>query len=137
MTPETKHRHREAFCLMWYACEQCGARERIWNSRDGVTPFGMGCPHCGADGLRGMKHVDWNLDEYAPNHTPPPGQRIWVSMTYEQAEAYTDRRLDAILASRDLDHSEIEEYRLAIFNSIYHDGEAPDLTIAGYVRSDA
>ena len=37
-----KHNHAEAFKLMIYACENpdCLHQEKIWNSRDGVTPFG-------------------------------------------------------------------------------------------------
>lgn len=58
-----KYEHAEAFCLMWYGCK-CGHRERIWNSRDGVTPFGMGCPSCGGS----MSHVDWQKDILAPQH---------------------------------------------------------------------
>src|SRR5438128_138761 len=50
------HIHGEAFMLMWYECRGCGARERVWNSRDGVTPFGMGCASCGTDN---MLHTNW------------------------------------------------------------------------------
>lgn len=58
------HNHAEAFCLMWYQCKDCGAKERIWNSRDGVTPFGMRCPSCGrAD----YYHTYFGSDLYAPN----------------------------------------------------------------------
>ena len=28
----SEYQHREAFCLMWYACE-CGHRERFWERR--------------------------------------------------------------------------------------------------------
>jgi hypothetical protein len=58
-----KYQHREAFALMWYACD-CGHRERLWNSRDGVTPYGgLACPSCGGTGLRGgMSHVKFAAD---------------------------------------------------------------------------
>lgn len=138
MTARTKHQHREAFCLMWYACEQCGARERVWNSRDGVTPFTMPCVNCGADSLRGMTHVDWNLDVYAPHHKPAPGQRMWVSMTREAAEAYTERRIALMQQRRAMPPGvDLETARRMTFDFIYQDGQAPDLAIAGYVRGDA
>lgn len=86
------HMHKEAFCLMWYGCRACGHRERIWNSRDGVTPFCTLCPSCNHPELQ---HVDWGLDIYAPSHTPAIGQRVWVSMTRERAEAIARRRIKA------------------------------------------
>jgi hypothetical protein len=70
----TEHDHKEAFCLMWYRCDTCGHKERIWNSRDGVTPFGMGCPSCGCFD---MMHCDFQLDNYAPEHKLHRGQRFW------------------------------------------------------------
>lgn len=86
----TKYVHGEAFCLMWYACE-CGHRERIWNSRDGVTPFAMGCPSCGGASLR---HVSWDLDKPAPDHKPHFGQGIWRDGTPDDAERFMTARLD-------------------------------------------
>lgn len=71
----------EAFHLMWYECP-CGHRERIWNSREGVTPFCLPCPSCGEGSLR---HVEWNRDEEATNHVPHFGQRIFVNLTMERA----------------------------------------------------
>jgi len=72
---------------MWYACE-CGHRERIWNSRDGVTPFVVPCPSCGASTLR---HVDWKADDARASHTPHEGQRVFVDMTQQQAETIVGR----------------------------------------------
>ena len=51
-----KYNHKEAFCLMQYQCEKCGGLEYLWNSRDGVTPFMLGCIKC--DGM--MQHINWN-----------------------------------------------------------------------------
>ena len=76
------YHHKEAFALMWYACE-CGHRERVWNGRDGVTPMFMGCPSCGKD----LGHSDWRLDIRAPNHTPHPGQLVWGNGTPDEAVA--------------------------------------------------
>lgn len=82
----------EAFCLMWYTCK-CGHRERIWNSRDGITPFAMSCPSCGNATLQ---HTHWNSDEPAPNHKLHEGQRFWRDGTPDDAEAIMTRRLDSI-----------------------------------------
>lgn len=84
------HVHGEAFMLMWYACKSCPHRELIWNSRDGVTPFGCSCPSCG--GI--MYHVDWQADQYAPNHQLRRGQRFWRNGTPDEAEAIMRRRID-------------------------------------------
>lgn len=91
----TKYVHAEAFKLMAYAC-QCGHRETIWNSRDGVTPFGLGCPSCGDLTLR---HADWHLDEYAPNHAPFKGQRFWRDGTPDEAEDIMRRRIERMKGS--------------------------------------
>ena len=57
------YNHKEAFCLMTYRCNDCGFEERIWNSRDGVTPFGLACPQCkGHNHL----HADWQNDQCNP-----------------------------------------------------------------------
>ena len=84
------YQHKEAFCLMWYACKDCGARERIWNSRDGVTPFGTTCRSCG----KIANHVEWGRDEQAPNYKPISGQRFWRDGTPDEAEAFMRRRIE-------------------------------------------
>jgi hypothetical protein len=88
-TPMGERKHREAFCLMWYACKSCGHRECIWNSRDGVTPFGTTCPSC----RETIYHVDWQRDEPAPNHKLIVGQRFWRDGTPDEAEAIMRRRI--------------------------------------------
>ncbi len=84
-------RHPEAFCLMWYECQDCGHRERVWNSRDGVTPFGFMCSSCGKTVL----HVDWKADERAPDYKPVRGQHIFRDGTPDDAEKIMRRRIDA------------------------------------------
>lgn len=89
------HEHTEAFALMWYACP-CGHRERIWNSRDGVTPFGgVHCPSCDGRGIqtRGLKHIEWQLDEHAPDHKLKDGQRFFRDGTALDAIRIIERRL--------------------------------------------
>jgi hypothetical protein len=71
------HQHGEAFCLMTYVCEDCGHREIIWNSRDGVTPMGCPCPRCDHGS---MWHSSWESMCYAPGHTPHKGQGVWIDM---------------------------------------------------------
>jgi hypothetical protein len=122
---EPGHQHAEAFCLMWYACP-CGHRERIWNSRDGVTPFGTLCPSCGQPDL---KHVSWNQDAYARDHMPAIGQRQWVSMTPAAAERIADLRT-AAAALRG--YPVPPEHRAQFVAAIYHDGLAPNLVVTGY-----
>lgn len=85
-------KHKEAFALMWYACEKCRHRERIWNSRDGVTPFGCQCPSCGET----MYHVDWHLDEANPSHKPRRWQRFFRDGTPEEAERIMRRRIEML-----------------------------------------
>jgi hypothetical protein len=95
--------HAEAFCLMQYECKPresrfgaeprpgCGTVEWIWNSRDGVTPFGVDCRACGGEAL----HARWGEDQYAPGHMPPIGSRMFVDLTEERAKqlaAATARR---------------------------------------------
>lgn len=87
---EKGHSHGEAFMLMWYACKDCGHRERLWNSRDGVTPFGITCTSCG--GI--SNHVDWKADEYAPDHKLVAGQRFFRDGTPDEAEAIMRRRVE-------------------------------------------
>lgn len=85
------HYHVEAFCLMTYRCENCGHCETIWNSRDGVTPFGLNCPSCGKASLY---HINFQGDVYAPDHTLHSGQRFFRDGTIDEAEAIILRRVD-------------------------------------------
>ncbi len=82
------YKHKEAFALMWYGCRNCGHLERIWNSRDGVTPFGTGCPSC--SGI--LKHVLWEQDDCKPNYRLNPGQRFWRDGTLAEATEILKRR---------------------------------------------
>lgn len=91
------HQHGEAFCLMTYYCGTCSRRERLWNSRDGVTPFGIHCPDCAAIGEEhsiGMAHVDWATDRYAPDYRPYVGQRIFRDGTVAEARRFMRQRLE-------------------------------------------
>jgi hypothetical protein len=86
------HRHGEAFCRMKYRCNDCGRVEWLWNSRDGVTPFGISCAFC--RGTAGMYHVDWQEDEFRPDYTPVAGERFFRDGTQDEARAYIRQRLE-------------------------------------------
>ena len=84
------YNHVEAFCLMTYRCKDCGKTEWLWNSRDGVTPFIIGCRYCGGE----EQHADWHRDVRVPNYDPKPGERIFVDMTRERAEEIARKRIE-------------------------------------------
>ena len=71
--------HLEAFKVMEYRCDKCGQSEMIWNSRDGVTPMFLSCAICGEQSA----HVNWKGDTFAPEHTPKPGERVFINMPDE------------------------------------------------------
>lgn len=86
----SEHTFGEAFKLMTYACA-CGHQEVVWNSRNGVTPFGMTCPSCGQASLQ---HINWRGDVHAPEHKLHRGQRFWRDGTPDEAETIMRRRLE-------------------------------------------
>lgn len=104
-------KHGEALKLMWYACE-CGHRERIWNSRDGVTPFMTSCPSCGKLSLT---HVDWGLDEPTWGYTPHLQQRFWRDGTKEEAMQILARRFDK---AREKGHPVPEDVKRSIMDKV-------------------
>lgn len=93
------YRHKEAYCIMKYQCKRCNSVEHIWNSRDGVTPFGVTCRYCkGSD----MLHVDWHGDVRDPLHIPKEGDRIFIDMPEEVHRIYMMIRID-----RFWDHNDV------------------------------
>ncbi|SIO50862.1 hypothetical protein SAMN05444172_2617 [Burkholderia sp. GAS332] len=117
--------HAEAYALMWYACA-CGHRERIWNSRDGVTPFVVPCPSCGATTLQ---HTALGADRSAPIHTPHDGQRVFVDMTRRQAEVIVGRAFARL--GFDQSHPKFPETVAELLS--HTTGSSPLLAIAGDV----
>lgn len=87
------HIHAEAFMLMTYQCEKCGHVERIWNSRDGVTPFCITCGVCKAVGGT-SRHINWGNDEYIPGHKLTLGERYFRDGTPDEAEAIVRSRIE-------------------------------------------
>ena len=121
----TKHNHIEAFCLMRYQCNRCTHHEIIWNSRDGVTPFGLACPSCGEATLF---HVYFGLDKYAPDHKPWKGQKVWETMTEIQATALARRNV----LTREKPSTETELLIERVAEDYYRGGDQPCLRIEGY-----
>lgn len=107
-----EYKAKERHALMWYACK-CGHRERIWNSRNGVTPFGLMCPSCGQLDLY---HVDWQKDECSPEHKLHRGQRFFRDGTPEDAVTIIQRR---IVSSKKAKQSVPDE----IATKLLHDAE--------------
>lgn len=83
----------EAFALMWYQCKFCGHRERLWNSRKGVTPFAIDCTSC--DEAGSLVHSDWQKDQRRLDYKPNHGQRIFIDLTLEKARAYAKRQMES------------------------------------------
>lgn len=80
------HDYVEAYCLMLYRAKDGSEEETIWNSRDGITPFGVN--------LRSGKpaeHAEWRNDRYAPFYVPQVGERVFVSYTPETARQVAER----------------------------------------------
>lgn len=88
------HVFGEAFMLMRYACKDCGTNEMIWNSRDGITPFSIGCRTDGCS--ESMNHVDWQNDIYAPDFKPATGQRFFRDGTPDEAANIMQRRINTM-----------------------------------------
>lgn len=134
-----KHEHPEAFMLMWYATNDGSERERLWNSRDGVTPFGINSATTGAEMLHTFKG-----DVYAPNHVPRVGDRIFVDLTPQRAQIFAARRVEAMLQdeeyrrSLESNYASREEAIAAIANDLLRDGKGgvPDILVvtAGYIE---
>lgn len=85
--------HKEAFCEMSYVCEKCGTGERLWNSRDGVTPFMIGCSKQNCDGL--MQHVNFwdDLVVFEPRVSRGVN-RCFVDMTLDKAKQLAEQRFE-------------------------------------------
>ncbi len=120
-------KHREAYCLMNYRCEACGAEEVLWNSRDGVTPFSIPCISCGADGLTGMIHVRFDLDLRAPLYSPFPGQRYFADMSPERARAAANRNADRLVSMGRVPSNDRNRVSDDLFRDYFRDGTAPDI----------
>lgn len=85
----------EAYCVMKYR-DTAGNEELIWNSRNGVTPFGIRSRQ-GFDAV----HVDFHEDRYDPYHLVQLGERVFVTMTMEHARQIARKRVEQDWADPD------------------------------------
>lgn len=119
--------HAEAFCLMDYRCRSCGAVEKLWNSRDGVTPFSIPCRSvlCNvSSGHMGnpMVHTNMRKDEYAPEHVPERGQRVFIDRSAAEARLLANvRAADATGRTAE----ELPLMRRALFEDFWSCGGSP------------
>lgn len=126
--------HGEAFHLMKYVDPDKGVIEWLWNSRDGVTPFGLEF---------GFNHADWEQDVFVPNFVPPIGMRIFMSWrdapaTYKaeaaerwaerlkqyQEQGMTDAQLDTARAGAPFGYRDTDPCVVTVdaaLHSIFHD----------------
>lgn len=121
----TQYNHKEAYCLMWYQSKG-GHKIRIWNSRDGVTPFIIYI--CGQE----YQHVMWQLDDCQPGYKLSGGDLYFRDFTEDEAKFFAKRRLDSCkgTAYEVPENSEHYERTLsAIIEDIYKDGKSPKLDI--------
>ena len=49
-----------------------------------------------------MLHIDWHLDEYAPNHQPQKGERIFVDWSREAEEKMRKRQIEEYWDAKEL-----------------------------------
>lgn len=122
------YNHKEAFCIMTYRCKDCGFEERIWNSRDGVTPFGLACPHCKG---HNHYHEDWQNDPCNPlfRSFMRPGQRYFISLTMERARERAVRLVDHYIEIGELQVSNRNYVIGQVAKIFYQDGQAPDIAV--------
>ncbi len=118
--------HKEAFCLMTYQCDETGECERIWNSRDGVTPFVIPT----RDGKASMTHILWDRDRCEPEFCCDRGMRIFVDMPQEVALAYARMHWNMYLErceAEQIKPHDPENGLQRFFEDYYKDGKAPHL----------
>ena len=80
----------DAWKLMIYVCDDCQHKERIWNARPHVTPFGgVPCPTCPGH----MTHAFFGSDKLVRDHAPVEGDLIFIDLPPELALIYARRLL--------------------------------------------
>jgi hypothetical protein len=113
------HAHAEAFKIMTYRCKICRFSEKIWNSRDGVTPFCVKCPNCKKDAHH---HVDWHEDIYAPDYIPLPGERVFIDFPESLKPVTARRRIQSMKGTKyEVPENEFAEM-VQIIISDFHPG---------------
>ena len=123
-----KYDHGDAFCIMNYRCNKCGHWEKLWNSRDGVTPFTIGCPQCGDY----MQHGAWHNDRCDPDYVPETGQRIFIDLTPELHRIYIKKRVELFWADAEYPMCEAFKTKAEAVNALvkeFKNGEPHVITI--------
>jgi hypothetical protein len=111
------HQHAEAFALMLYQGRESKRVVDVWNSRDGVTPFGMDI-----DGEE-YTHIAFGFDRYAPAHKLRPGDYFWRDTTEDEARRIAARRVDHY--SPNLGSHERSEAIEDLWREFYRHGDSP------------
>ena len=112
----------DAWKLMWYVCDECRHKERIWNARPHVTPFGgLPCVRCGA---AAMTHAFFGSDEEAVDHRPVKGDLIFIDTPPELALIHAKRTIDLHGGREDLPDPPPAE-QLALSNLADFGGHPP------------
>lgn len=119
--------HAEAYCIMSYRCNACQSVEKLWNSRDGVTPFIIGCAQDGCDGE--AQHIHWASDKRAVDHIPEIGDRIFIDLSEEQALEIAKRRIEGTDFPIPEQYDSAEEFATELADSIYNGGIEPDIAV--------
>ena len=124
----SKFNHAEAFCVMNYQCESCGHNEKIWNSRDGVTPFIVPCPVCNEPT---HKHINWKSDVFSPLHsmTMKPGERYFINLTLARAREIATIRVDRAIESGEIQPNQRNRVITTVMQSYFGDGVQPDIAL--------
>jgi DNA-directed RNA polymerase subunit RPC12/RpoP len=109
---------------MEYRCQDCSKEEMLWNSRDGVTPFIIGCRFCGGE----ARHIDWKADVRHTNYQPQPGERIFIDMTPEKAKEIATKRVESAKGTEyEIPEADREAIIEDIAKDLYGDGTTPDI----------
>ena len=108
---------------MQYEYEDCKIIEIIWNSRDGVTPFCVGCQNC--DGT--MRHINWQHDACKRDHKSKEGDRIFIDLTFEKAKRLAIHRMVQFGESEDSLSGDVE----SLARSFMEPTGQPDCVVFG------
>lgn len=124
--------HAEAYMVMTYICDQCGAEERVWNSRDGVVPFVIQCVRC--DGYK--VHRNFNQDIFDPKYYEKllVGDRYFKKATIKEHKEKVNKRINKLIESAK--ESEKENIR-GLKNTLYKtfvEGETIIKTFNGHAE---
>jgi hypothetical protein len=130
-----KHKHGEAFMLMWYQSADSKQREQVWNSRDGAAPHEIRSAATGVELRRRSAGV-----QYLPEHVPAVGDRIFVDLTEQRARIVAagvieQYRADGKQAELDAMFASYEEAVEILSQSMLEMGAGDLITVTnGYIE---